>query len=89
MGRVMNIESIRLLLEGVKGGSVSIEEALAGLRKLPFEETGYAHLDHHRALRCGMPEVIYCPGKSIEQIIKERGQVSAPGGRGGLGYDWS
>ena len=40
------------------------------LRHLPFEDLGFACLDHHRPIRCGFPEVIYCPGKTTEQIIK-------------------
>lgn len=66
----MNVESLTNLLEQVKAGDVTIDEALANLRKLPFEAIDYAHLDHHRALRCGMPEVIYCPGKTTEQIVE-------------------
>jgi NCAIR mutase (PurE)-related protein len=65
----MNIESLRNLLEQVKAGDVSIEQAVGDLRKLPFELTECANLDHHRALRCGMPEVIYCPGKTVGQIV--------------------
>ncbi|KPK75247.1 MAG: 1-(5-phosphoribosyl)-5-amino-4-imidazole-carboxylate carboxylase [Phycisphaerae bacterium SM23_30] len=67
----MNIESLKELLEQVKAGDATIEEALARLRHMPFESVGrdhFAHIDHHRPLRCGLPEVIYCPGKSAEQI---------------------
>ena len=66
----MDSESIKSLLEGVKAGRVSIEQGLEDLRKLPFEDMDYAHLDHHRALRCGMSEVIYCPGKTAEQVVE-------------------
>lgn len=37
---------------------------------MPFEDLGFAHIDHHRQIRCGFPEVIYCPGKTTEQIVK-------------------
>ena len=45
-----------------------MDDALARLRRLPFENLGFAHVDHHRAIRCGFPEVIFCPGKTVEQI---------------------
>lgn len=64
----MNNESLRQLLENVKSGMVEINEALATLKSLPFEDIGFAKIDHHRAIRNGYPEVIYCQGKTIEQI---------------------
>ena len=51
------------------GGETSIEEAMALLRSLPYEDLGFAKLDHHRALRNGFPEVVYCPGKTTEHIL--------------------
>jgi len=65
----MNTELLTTLLEQVKAGDITIEQAVQDLRGLPFESTECATLDHHRALRCGMPEVIYCPGKTVEQIV--------------------
>jgi len=56
-------------LEQIKTGQVDIDEAMDKLRHLPFEDLGFARVDHHRQVRCGFPEVIYCPGKTIEQII--------------------
>jgi len=58
------------LLEQVKAGDTSVEEAIEKLRYLPFEDLGFAQIDHHRQIRRGFPEVIYCPGKTTEQIIK-------------------
>ena len=58
------------LLQQVKSGAISPGQALQALKKLPFEDLGFAHLDHHRHLRKGFPEVIYAPGKSIPQIVK-------------------
>jgi len=49
---------------------MSVEEAIEKLRHLPFEDLGFAHIDHHRQIRRGFPEVIYCPGKTTEQIVK-------------------
>jgi len=64
----MNEQSIKDLLERVKTGDETIEAAVKELKKLPFEDMGYAKIDHHRELRNGYPEVIYCAGKTIEQI---------------------
>ena len=47
---------------------MGIDQALTRLRKLPFEQLGFATVDHHRSLRCGFPEVIYCPGKTPQQV---------------------
>ncbi len=64
----MNTESLKKLLENVKSGEVGIDSALAELKKLPFEDLGFAKVDHHRKIRNGYPEVIYCQGKTMEQI---------------------
>ncbi len=64
----MDLESLRSLLLNVKDGSIDIDSALGQLKKLPFEDLGFAKIDHHREIRNGYPEVIYCQGKSIEQI---------------------
>ena len=60
---------IRKLLEGVKDGSIAVEDAVLQLRKAPFEDIGYAKVDTHRKLRQGASEVIYGAGKTAEQII--------------------
>ena len=64
----MNEKQIRQLLEDVKSGVVSTQEGVDKLRTLPYEDMGYAKVDYHRELRSGYPEVIYSPGKSLEQI---------------------
>jgi NCAIR mutase (PurE)-related protein len=64
----MNEKQLEKLLTNVKDGSLDVEEAVQRLRHLPFEDIGFAKIDHHRTLRCGFPEVIYCPGKTAEQI---------------------
>ncbi len=61
---------MKKLLKQVKGGTLGVEEAVEKLRHLPFEDLGFAHIDHHRQIRQGFPEVIYCPNKTTEQIIK-------------------
>lgn len=65
----MNQETIFKLLQEVAAGAVPPEKALDRLRDLPFENLGYAHVDHHRALRTGYPEVIFCQGKTRDQVI--------------------
>lgn len=63
----MDVESLRSLLENVKQGNINIDDALEDLKKLPFEDLGFAKVDHHRNLRNGYPEVIYCQGKTVDQ----------------------
>jgi len=65
----VNTEQLRVLLQEVKTGRLSVEEALERLRTLPYEDLGFARIDHHRALRKGFPEVILCQGKTTEQIV--------------------
>lgn len=60
---------LRELLGEVKNSNIDIEEALRKLKNLPYEDLGYANIDHHRELRNGYPEVIYCEGKSDEHIL--------------------
>jgi len=57
------------LLESVSAGDVGIDEAVARLRTLPYENLGFARVDHHRALRGGAPEAIFCPGKTPAQVV--------------------
>jgi NCAIR mutase (PurE)-related protein len=66
----MTEQDIRKLLEDVRRGRTGIEQALAWLKKLPFEDLGFAKIDHHRALRQGFPEVVYARGKTPEQVAK-------------------
>jgi NCAIR mutase (PurE)-related protein len=64
----MDQEQIRTLLEQVSRGEVEPDAALSRLKHMPFEDLGYAKVDHHRALRHGMPEVIFAQGKTPEQV---------------------
>jgi NCAIR mutase (PurE)-related protein len=59
---------IKGILEAVKNGSLSVEGAAVKLKTLPFDDLGYALIDHHRQLRNGCPEVIYCAGKTVAQV---------------------
>ncbi len=65
----MNRDQVRALLEGVQRGDVDPESALEDLARLPFVDVPDARVDTHRALRQGLPEVVYGPGKSVRQIV--------------------
>jgi NCAIR mutase (PurE)-related protein len=56
-----------------------VDEAIEKLRHLPFEDLGFACIDHHRQIRRGFPEVIYCPGKTTDHIIKIFGSLASRG----------
>jgi len=68
MNGVMNLESLKALLQSVVAGETPVDNAAALIQKLPFENLDYAHIDHHRSLRKGFPEVIFGQGKSADQI---------------------
>ncbi len=76
----MTEQAIRELLESVRSGGQSIDEAVARLRSMPFEDLGFAKVDHHRSIRCGFPEVIYCEGKTTSQV----GEIFAACARSGV-----
>ena len=65
----MDQQGLRELLEQVRSGETELETALRALEQLPFADLGYARVDHHRALRQGVPEVILGAGKTAEQIV--------------------
>src|ERR1041385_1674439 len=64
----MDPERLADLLEQVRRNQVSVADAMARLRHLPFEDLGFAKIDHHRALRQGFPEVVMGEGKDAKQI---------------------
>jgi NCAIR mutase (PurE)-related protein len=64
----MTEEQVRKILEEHKAGGISSDDALHRLRALPFEDLGFANVDHHRALRQGFPEVVFGAGKTVEQV---------------------
>ncbi len=65
----MNQQQLKSLLEQVKSGEVAIDQAVDKMKHMPFEDLGFALVDHHRALRSGMPEVIFGQGKTPEHIL--------------------
>ena len=66
--KTMQEKDIKQLLEQVKNNDVSVDEAADLLRELPYKDMGFANIDNHRALRTGYPEVIFCQGKTQQQI---------------------
>jgi NCAIR mutase (PurE)-related protein len=74
----MNEKDIRELVEAVQRGTLSCERAIERLKNLPFEDLGFAKIDHHRALRQGYPEVIFARGKAPAQVAEiVRGMLRA------------
>ena len=65
----MDADKLRQLLTSVQTGQVDVDDAMDRLRTLPFDDLDYARLDTHRALRQGLPEVVFCQGKTNEQVI--------------------
>jgi pyridinium-3,5-biscarboxylic acid mononucleotide synthase len=76
----MDPASLRKLLQQIKDGRVTPDEAVARMRHLPFEDLGFAKIDHHRRLRAGMPEVIFSQGKTPAQVAQIFKRMAAQGG---------
>lgn len=76
----MDALALRKLLQQVKAGRLSPDQAVARLRHMPFEDLGFAKIDHHRRLRAGMPEVIFSRGKTPAQVAQIFKHMSAQGG---------
>lgn len=68
--QVMDIQVIKELLTQVRSGELEVEQALEQLRRLPYEDIGFAKIDSHRHIRCGFPEVVFCQGKTIDQAVQ-------------------
>ena len=76
----MNPQALRKLFDQVRKKRISPDEAVERLRHLPFEDLGFAKIDHHRALRQGMPEVIFAQGKTPRQVTEIFRSLAAQGG---------
>mgnify|MGYP002623462562 FL=1 len=72
--------TLRSLLGAVREKALTIDQAVGRLKTLPFEDIGFAKVDHHRALRCGFPEVIYCEGKRKQDVVAIVQRRMASGG---------
>src|ERR1043166_7237858 len=66
----MQAELLRELLSEVRSGERTVESAIERLRNLPYEDLGFARLDHHRALRKGFPEVVFCVGRRLDHVVE-------------------
>ncbi len=75
----MNDSTLRTLLESVRAGDITTGEAMERLRNLPFEDIGFARIDHHRQLRRGFPEVVYAESKTPEQTAAIMARLAAGG----------
>ena len=76
----MTTETILEMLQRVRDGGLRPEEAMERLANLPYEEAGFAKIDHHRRLRTGLPEVIYAGGKTAAQVAEIFFRMAAMGG---------
>lgn len=76
----MNRSQIEALLQEVEAKRTSVGDALERLKDMPFEDLGFAKLDHHRALRTGMPEVIFAAGKTTDQVSRIFAHMTKAGG---------
>jgi pyridinium-3,5-biscarboxylic acid mononucleotide synthase len=76
----MDAGSLRKLLQQVRSGTVSPDDAVARLRHMPFEDLGFAKIDHHRRVRSGMPEVIFSQGKTPSQVATIFKRMAAQSG---------
>jgi NCAIR mutase (PurE)-related protein len=65
----MNAGELKAILTAISDGAVSVEEAMEKLRDFPYTDLGFARIDHHRELRTGYPEIVYCAGKTPEQVL--------------------
>lgn len=75
----MTPDYIREILEAVSAGALRVDDAVERLRDLPFEDLGFAKIDHHRTLRRGFPEVVFGPGKTAVQIREIASRLAARG----------
>ena len=76
----MDERLIKKLLEDVQSGEISVDDACSELRDLPYKDLGFANVDNHRAIRTGFPEVIYCQGKTPDQIRDIMAELVSKGG---------
>jgi pyridinium-3,5-biscarboxylic acid mononucleotide synthase len=64
----MTIKELENILEEVKSGKKSVNSALESLKNFPYSDLGFARIDHHREIRTGYPEIVYCAGKTVDQV---------------------
>ena len=76
----MDADGLRAMLEAVRDGRLDVTTAAERLRDLPYEDLGFARLDHHRGLRQGLPEVVLCQGKTAAQVVELIERLADDGG---------
>ena len=76
----MDENALRALLRQLETGTVTTDDAVRRLRRLPFEDLSFAKVDHHRSIRCGFPEVVYCEGKTASQVADIIQRLASDGG---------
>ena len=76
----MDRARLERLLETVRDGETDVPAALGALRDFPYEPLGFANLDHHRGLRQGMPEAVFCEGKTVDEVVTIVQRLTAAGG---------
>lgn len=64
----MDAQSLKKLLNEIKNGKTSVDKAISLFKGMPYDDIGFAKIDNHRHIRCGIPEAIYCQSKTVEQI---------------------
>ncbi len=64
----MNREGLKKILEELSEGKINVDDAIEKLKYFPFSDLGFARIDHHREIRTGYPEIVFCEGKTIEQV---------------------
>src|SRR3989441_12626503 len=74
--RAVDREAVRALLEDVQAGRIDVDAAVGKLRGLPYEDLRFAKVDHHRALRGGAPEAVFCVGKTPAQVVAIVGRLA-------------
>jgi len=77
----MNKEAIEKILQQFKSGQIETKEVLERFKHFPYDDLGFAKIDNQRQLRKGFPEVIFCQGKTPEQIIKITKRIKETGGK--------
>src|SRR3989344_1668506 len=70
-------EKLRDILLKVKENKIDLDNAIENLKNLPFEDLGFAKIDHHRAIRRGFPEVVFCQNKSVKQVAEIMKRMAA------------
>ncbi len=73
----MTEDQLKALLQDIQNGTRDLDSVMSALRALPYEDLGYARIDHHRTLRKGFPEVVFCEGKTRQQVIEILQRLSA------------